>query len=290
MSKPRLLWEWCDLTQTHRGYLPFQREITLFFARPEENDGSKYGLLGAFISDERETKDRYMDLQTAKDAAEVYLRKWLEINSPANVGEISSKLAIQKEPIANHPKIDDLKREYGEWNAHSGPLPFIVKDNHLYFDGVKIGAATKAEAAMFARIVQLEAHAALLTGERFSDRNHTALQSRIKSEQSRRTYYQTIVYECCNLIDEWKCKAPGHGIVCGTRDEPSTELQDTLRACLGAKGVSAEVIQKTLLVLDKARNGLKWYRDQHPQADSPSDDEMHEEIDEVEAYLKEALQ
>jgi hypothetical protein len=49
-------------------------------------------------------------------------------------------------------------------------------------------------------------------------------------EKCRRTYYQTIVYEVCTIID--RNRGDGKKTVCGTVDAPTTEVQDTLRALL----------------------------------------------------------
>ncbi len=47
-------------------------------------------------------------------------------------------------------------------------------------------------------------------------------------EKQRRIYYQNIVYGCCHAID-----GPGWGvgsIVCGTIDDPRTEVQDAVQS------------------------------------------------------------
>ena len=47
-------------------------------------------------------------------------------------------------------------------------------------------------------------------------------------ERDRRVYYQDIVYEVCNLLDELDGKSVGTGLVCGTIDFPRSEVQDRL--------------------------------------------------------------
>lgn len=42
-------------------------------------------------------------------------------------------------------------------------------------------------------------------------------------EKDRRIYYQDIVYKVCNALDKL---TPGKHIVCGTIEEPSTDVQD----------------------------------------------------------------
>ena len=46
----------------------------------------------------------------------------------------------------------------------------------------------------------------------------------MRTEKERRIYYQDIVYVVCNIIDQ----ELGTKLVCGTVDEPSTEVQDKL--------------------------------------------------------------
>lgn len=48
------------------------------------------------------------------------------------------------------------------------------------------------------------------------------------SEKDRRVYYQDLVYEVCRLIDVANGNMPGKGIVCGTVEEPSTQLQQAV--------------------------------------------------------------
>jgi len=52
------------------------------------------------------------------------------------------------------------------------------------------------------------------------------------TEKDRRIYYQDIVYKVCNLLDKHCGRKPGTGLVCGTIDEPSDEVQDELSTIL----------------------------------------------------------
>ena len=52
------------------------------------------------------------------------------------------------------------------------------------------------------------------------------------SEKNRRIYYQDIVYKVCNLLDRHYGRKPGTGLVCGTIEEPSNEVQDELATLL----------------------------------------------------------
>ena len=52
------------------------------------------------------------------------------------------------------------------------------------------------------------------------------------SEKNRRIYYQDIVYKVCNLLDKHYGRKPGTGLVCGTIEEPSNEVQDELATLL----------------------------------------------------------
>lgn len=56
----------------------------------------------------------------------------------------------------------------------------------------------------------------------------------LAEERERRVYYQNIVYEVCNLLDRANGKKPGHGIVCGSKNEPSKEVQEALSAILNS--------------------------------------------------------
>lgn len=48
----------------------------------------------------------------------------------------------------------------------------------------------------------------------------------LREEKDRRQYYQTIVYDVCNLVDKYR--HDGKKTVCGTVDEPSYDLIDSL--------------------------------------------------------------
>lgn len=48
------------------------------------------------------------------------------------------------------------------------------------------------------------------------------------AEKQRRIYYQDIVYHVCNVLDRIDGKRAGHGIVCGTADEPCRDVQDRM--------------------------------------------------------------
>lgn len=52
------------------------------------------------------------------------------------------------------------------------------------------------------------------------------------TEKDRRIYYQDIVYKVCNLLDKHYGRKPGTGLVCGTIDEPSSEVQNELATLL----------------------------------------------------------
>lgn len=52
------------------------------------------------------------------------------------------------------------------------------------------------------------------------------------TEKQRRVYYQSIVYDICNLIDKANGSRPGCGTVCGTVEHPSREVQEKLERLL----------------------------------------------------------
>ena len=57
----------------------------------------------------------------------------------------------------------------------------------------------------------------------------------LKEEKARRIYYQSIVYNICNQLDNYLGYSFSNDyIVCGTIEDPSTEVQDTLKAILDA--------------------------------------------------------
>jgi hypothetical protein len=58
----------------------------------------------------------------------------------------------------------------------------------------------------------------------------------VEAEKRRRCYYQQIVYDVCNILDAHMKNKPGSGIVCGTVDDPTDEVQRVLRVVLEKKG------------------------------------------------------
>lgn len=59
----------------------------------------------------------------------------------------------------------------------------------------------------------------------------------ISDEKKRRIYYQDIVYSVCGMLDEANGNhiSRGTGVVCGTVDEPSTEVQEQMRQLIERK-------------------------------------------------------
>lgn len=53
---------------------------------------------------------------------------------------------------------------------------------------------------------------------------------KLQREKDARMYYQEIVYRVCTMLDNIYGKKPGHGVVCGTLETPSDEVQKTMRA------------------------------------------------------------
>lgn len=56
---------------------------------------------------------------------------------------------------------------------------------------------------------------------------------RLRREKDARVYYQNIVYAVCNVIDEIDGAKPGAGIVCGTLEAPSDEVQLRMQVLVG---------------------------------------------------------
>jgi hypothetical protein len=50
----------------------------------------------------------------------------------------------------------------------------------------------------------------------------------LEDEKERRVYYQDIVYTVCNKLDKMLGRKPGCGIVCGSLEMPSRQVQDAL--------------------------------------------------------------
>ena len=54
------------------------------------------------------------------------------------------------------------------------------------------------------------------------------------TEKERRVYYQDIVYSVCSVLDDIDHNhiSKGTGIVCGTVEHPSTDVQDRMKRLL----------------------------------------------------------
>lgn len=50
----------------------------------------------------------------------------------------------------------------------------------------------------------------------------------MSKEKERRMYYQKIVYYICSILDDINGNKPGNGIVCGTVEHPSTDVQERI--------------------------------------------------------------
>ena len=76
------------------------------------------------------------------------------------------------------------------------------------------------------------------------------------TEKNRRIYYQDIVYKVCNLLDRHYGRKPGTGLVCGTIEEPSNEVQDELVTLLNeyptlkaaTERLSAEIVLQNIII------------------------------------------
>lgn len=66
---------------------------------------------------------------------------------------------------------------------------------------------------------------------------------RIAKETRYRVYYQDVVYAICNLLDKANGHTPGHGIVCGSADSPTTEVKVSVRSLIDERdNLRAEVL------------------------------------------------
>lgn len=57
--------------------------------------------------------------------------------------------------------------------------------------------------------------------------------SRLQEEKDARVYYQSIVYHVCNTLDCIDHRKAGEGIVCGTAESPSAEVQERMHKLQG---------------------------------------------------------
>lgn len=102
----------------------------------------------------------------------------------------------------------------------------------------------------------------------------------LEKEKQRRIYYQDIVYHVCYGLDLIDGQKPGHGIVCGTIEEPNTDVFDRmvrLKKELEQLGLEKALLQETLeksvkettaanAELAQAREALKDFVDYYDQA------------------------
>lgn len=79
---------------------------------------------------------------------------------------------------------------------------------------------------------------------------------RLREEKQRRIYYQSIVYDVCNRLDAHIGVPHGHGIVCGTVNAPTKQVQETLDRALSGNKSLREELQKVNDIL--ANGDLVW--------------------------------
>jgi len=71
---------------------------------------------------------------------------------------------------------------------------------------------------------------------------------RLEREKNARVYYQGIVYAVCNALDRIDGKRPGEGIVCGTLETPSEDVQVRVEQLEGEAMLQAEVAAENKLL------------------------------------------
>lgn len=111
---------------------------------------------------------------------------------------------------------------------------------------------------------------------------------KLSDEKERRIYYQNIVYEACQMLDHF---ADGV-VVCGTIEEPSTDVQQTLKNVIRQRMVAVsdvatleaelEAVKGTIEgLLELSTNGVyfnhggSYCRIAFPVDDSGCDKELH---------------
>jgi len=55
------------------------------------------------------------------------------------------------------------------------------------------------------------------------------LERQLAAEKKRRMHYQHIVYNVCNMLDQIDGRRPGNGIVCGTAEEPCSDVETRIQ-------------------------------------------------------------
>lgn len=65
-------------------------------------------------------------------------------------------------------------------------------------------------------------------------RDLQAMTSMAELANRQRVYYQDIVYSICSSLDRLDGKKPGQGIVCGTADEPNTDVLKRIDAMIAS--------------------------------------------------------
>ena len=88
----------------------------------------------------------------------------------------------------------------------------------------------------------------------------TAKDVRIKEleeEKDRRIYYQNVVYAVCDKLDRIVGNPPGTGIVCGTKDSPTTEVQGALAEIDARLSISERERDEARAQVCRAREALE---------------------------------
>lgn len=92
------------------------------------------------------------------------------------------------------------------------------------------------------------------------------LRQQLAAEKKRRMHYQHIVYNVCNMLDQIDGRHPGNGIVCGTAEEPHSDIEtriqqltaerDSLRKQLAAANANVSDLRGKLDYMTAYRDGL----------------------------------
>lgn len=68
-----------------------------------------------------------------------------------------------------------------------------------------------------------------------------AMTKEMDEQKQRRVYYQDIVYAVCNEIDScW----PATHVVCGTKESPSTEVQNKIKELISRLAIAVETLEE----------------------------------------------
>lgn len=116
----------------------------------------------------------------------------------------------------NHTK--DVPDNYGEWVKYDDAAARIAKLEAQL-------AASQAECERLR--IQLAACGVAANANTWE--SAAEMRQQLAAEKKRSMYYQHIVYNVCNMLDQIDGRRPGNGIVCGTAEEPCSDVETRIQ-------------------------------------------------------------